>query len=152
MNLREKNETDYKKALKSKDKNKISTYRLILAGIKDLDINNRSGPEKKETDNDDIKKLLKKMIKQRSESIEVYKKNNRNDLLEIEQGEVTVLSGYLPKQLSDEETKKICSELISSLGASSIMDMGRVMGVASKTLSGKAENSRIAQKIKEKLN
>ena len=114
MNLREKIETDYKKALKSKDKNKISTYRLILAGIKDLDINNRSGPEKKETDNDDIKKLLKKMIKQRSESIEVYKKNNRNDLLEIEQGEVTVLSGYLPKQLSDEDTKKICSELISS--------------------------------------
>ena len=128
MNLREKIETDYKKALKSKDKNKISTYRLILAGIKDLDINNRSGPEKKETDNDDIKELLKKMIKQRSESIEVYKKNNRNDLLEIEQGEVTVLSGYLPKQLSDEDTKKICSELISSLGASSIKDMGRVMG------------------------
>ena len=74
MNLRDKIETDYKNALKSKDKNKISTYRLILAGIKDLDIQNRSGPQKKETDDEDIKKLLKKMIKQRSESIEVYKK------------------------------------------------------------------------------
>ena len=89
MSLREKIETDYKSALKAKNKNKISTYRLILSGIKDLDINNRSGPDKKETYENDIKKLLKKMIKQRSESIEVYKKINRNDLLEIEQGEVT---------------------------------------------------------------
>ena len=128
MSLRDKIETDYKNALKSKDKNKISTYRLILAGVKDLDIQNRSGPQKKETDDEDVKKLLKKMIKQRSESIEVYKKNNRKDLLEIEQGEVLVLSEYLPKQLSDDETKKICLEIISSTGASSIKDMGRVMG------------------------
>ena len=112
MSLRDKIETDYKNALKSKDKNKISTYRLILSGIKDLDINNRSGPDKKETDEDDIKKLLKKMIKQRSESIEVYKKSNRSDLLEIEQAEVNVLSEYLPKQLGDEETRNLCSEII----------------------------------------
>ena len=85
MSLREKIENQYKNALKSKDKNKISTYRLILSGIKDLDINNRSGPNKKDTDDDDIKKLIKKMIKQRSESIEVYKKNKRQDLLQIEQ-------------------------------------------------------------------
>jgi len=128
MSLREKIEIDYKNALKSKDKNKISTYRLILAGIKELDISNRSGPQKKETDDEDIKKLLKKMIKQRSESIEVYKKNNRIDLLEIEQNEVMVLMNYLPKQLTEEDTKKICSELISSSGASSIKDMGKVMG------------------------
>ena len=81
MPLREKIESDYKNSLKSKDKDKISTYRLILAGIKDLDISNRSGPQKKETDDEDIKKLLKKMIKQRSASIEVYKKNDRNDFL-----------------------------------------------------------------------
>ena len=106
MSLRDKIEVDYKNALKSKDKNTISTYRLILAGIKDVDINNRSGPEKKETNDEDIKKLLKKMVKQRSESIEVYKKNNRNDLLEIEEGELAIISGYLPKQLSEEDTKK----------------------------------------------
>ena len=152
MSLREKIETDYKNALKSKDKNKISTYRLILAGIKDLDINNRSGPEKKETDDEDIKKLLKKMIKQRSESIEVYKKNNRNDLLEIEQGEVTVLSGYLPKQLSDEDTKKICSELISSLGASSIKDMGRVMGDLKKNYSDTIDFAKAGTILKDLLN
>ena len=84
MLLRESIESDYKIALKAKDKNKISTYRLILSGIKDLDISNRSGTEKKETNNEDIKKLLKKMIKQRSESIELYKKNNRKDLQDIE--------------------------------------------------------------------
>ena len=91
MSLREKIETDYKSALKAKDKNKISTYRLILSGIKDLDINNRSQAEKKETNDEDIKKLLKKMIKQRSESIEMYKKNNRNDLQEVEEKEVEVI-------------------------------------------------------------
>ncbi len=76
MPLKDKIDSDYKNALKSKDKAKISTFRLILSSIKDLDISNRSGPNKKDTDDEDIKKLLKKMIKQRSESIEVYKKNN----------------------------------------------------------------------------
>ena len=94
MSLREKIETDYKIALKAKDKNKISTYRLILSGIKDLDISNRSQADKKETNDEDVKKLLKKMIKQRSESIEMYKKNNRSDLQEIEEKEVEVISQY----------------------------------------------------------
>ena len=152
MSLREKIETDYKNALKSKDKNKISTYRLILAGIKDLDINNRSGAEKKETDDEDIKKLLKKMIKQRSESIEIYKKNNRTDLLEIEQGEVSVLSEYLPKQLSDEDTKKICKEIISSTGATSIKDMGRVMSEIKKTHADTIDFSKAGAILKELLN
>ena len=111
MSLKDKIDTDYKNALKSKDKIQISTYRLILSGIKDLDISNRSGPNKKDTDDGDIKKLLKKMIKQRSESIDIYKKNNRKDLLEVEQKESEILSGYLPKQLSEEETKKVMGEL-----------------------------------------
>ena len=152
MNLREKIETDYKNALKSKDKNKISTYRLILAGIKDLDINNRSGPQKKETDDEDIKKLLKKMIKQRSESIEVYKKNNRSDLLEIEQGEVSILTEYLPKQLNDEETKKICSDIISATGASSLKDMGRVMGELKKKHADTIDFSKAGSILKDLLN
>ena len=151
MSLREKIETDYKNALKSKDKNKISTYRLILAGIKDLDINNRSGPEKKETDDEDIKKLLKKMVKQRSESIDVYKKNNRIDLLEIEQGEVTTLSEYLPKQLSDEDTEKICSDIISATGASSLKDMGRVMGELKKKHTDTIDYSKAGSILKDLL-
>ena len=100
MSLREKIDDEYKNALKSKDKNKISTYRLILSGLKDLDIQNRSGPNKKDTDDDDIKKLLRKMIKQRTESIEIYKKNNRQDLLQIEENEVKIMSEYLPKPVS----------------------------------------------------
>ena len=84
MDLKKKINFDYNEALKAKDRSKISTYRLILSGIKDLEISNRSGPDKKETQDDDIKKLLKKMIKQRSESIEIYKKNNRDDLLKVE--------------------------------------------------------------------
>ena len=152
MSLRDKIETDYKNALKSKDKNKISTYRLILAGAKDLDINNRTGPQKKETDDEDIKKLLKKMIKQRSESIEIYKKNNRNDLLEIEQGEVSVLSEYLPKQLSEEDIKSICSEVIKSIGASSVKDMGRVMGELKKNNADSIDFSKAGAMIKELLN
>ena len=151
MSLRDKIETDYKTALKSKDKNKISTYRLILSGIKDLDINNRSGPDKKETDDGDIKKLLKKMVKQRSESIEIYKKNNRNDLLEIEQGEVDVLSEFLPKQLSEEETKKICQEIIKKTGASSIKDMGKVMGELKKNHSDSIDFSQAGSLIKDLL-
>jgi len=152
MSLRDKIEDDYKNALKSKEKNKISTYRLILAGIKDVDIYNRSGAEKKETDDEDIKKLLKKMIKQRSESIEIYKKNNRNDLLEIEQGEMIVLSEYLPKQLNEEDTKKICSEIINSTGASSLKDMGRVMGELKKKHADTIDFSKAGAILKELLN
>ena len=152
MSLRDKIDNNYKNALKSKDKNKISTYRLILSGIKDLDINNRSGPNKKETDDEDIKKLLKKMIKQRSESIEIYKKNNRSDLLEIEQGELEVLSDYLPKQLSEADTEKICKEIIKNYGASSLKDMGRVMGELKKSHADTIDFSKAGQIIKNLLN
>ena len=151
MSLREKIEADYKNALKSKDKNKISTYRLILSGIKDLDINNRSGPNKKDTDEEDIKKLLKKMIKQRSESIEVYKKNNRNDLLEIEENEVNVLSEYLPKQMSEKETISICKQIIEKTGANSIKEMGKVMGELKQNYSDTIDFSKAGALIKDLL-
>ena len=152
MSLRDKIDNDYKNALKSKDKNKISTYRLILSGVKDLDINNRSGPNKKETDDEDIKKLLKKMIKQRSESIEIYKKNNRSDLLQIEQGELDILSEYLPKQLSEADTEKICKEIIINSGASSIKDMGKVMGELKQNHADTIDFSKAGQIIKNLLN
>ena len=152
MTTRDKIETDYKSALKSKDKIKISTYRLILSGIKDLEIINRSGSEKKETDEVDIKKLLKKMVKQRTESIDVYRKSNRNDLLEIEQGEVSIISEYLPKLLGEEETKKICTEIIKETGALSIKDMGKVMGQLKKKHGEELDFSKAGAIIKELLN
>ncbi len=152
MSLKQTIENEYKNALKSKDKNKISTYRLILSSIKDLDIVNRSGPNKKETDDEDIKKLLKKMVKQRAESIDIYKKNNRTDLLEVEQNEYDILTSFLPKQLSEEETKKICEDVISKIGANSLKDMGKVMGELKKTRADEIDFSKAGSIIKELLN
>ena len=152
MSLKETIETEYKNALKAKDKSKISTYRLILSSVKDLDIANRSGPNKKETDDDDIKKLLKKMVKQRAESIDIYKKNNRSDLLKVEQNEYDILIKFLPKQLSEEETKKICAELINKLGANSVKDMGKVMGELKKLHSDEIDFAKAGPLIKDLLN
>ena len=152
MSLKDKIDTDYKNALKSKDKIQISTYRLILSGIKDLDISNRSGPNKKDTNDEDIKKLLKKMIKQRSESIEIYKSSNRNDLLEVEQKETEILLSYLPKQMSEDETKNICNQIIQKIGASSIKDMGKIMGELKKSYSDNLDFSKAGSILKEILN
>ena len=123
-----------------------------MSSIKDLDITNRSGPNKKETDDEDIKKLLKKMVKQRAESIDIYKKNNRKDLLEVEQSEYDILTGFLPKQLSEEETKKICTDTIAKLGASSVKDMGKVIGELKKLHSDEIDFSKAGPLIKELLN
>ena len=152
MSLKDKIDIDYKNALKSKNRIQISTYRLILSGIKDLDISNRSGPEKKDTNDEDIKKLLKKMIKQRSESIDIYKTNNRKDLLEVEEKESEILSRYLPKQLSEEETKKICTQTASKLGASSVKDMGKVMGELKKQYADSLDFAKAGSLLKELLN
>ena len=152
MSLKDKINTDYKNALKSKAKIQISTYRLVLSGIKDLDISNRSGPNKKDTDDKDVKKLLNKMIKQRAESIDIYKKNNRKDLLEIEEKELEILSSYLPKKLSEEETRKICEEIASKLGASSLKDMGKVMGELKKQYSDNLDFAKAGALLKELLN
>ena len=152
MSLKETIETEYKKALKSKVKTKISTYRLILSSIKDLDIVNRSGPNKKETDDDDIKKLFKKMVKQRAESIEIFKKNNRSDLLEVEQNEYDILSSYLPNQLNEEDTKKICEDIIAKVGAISVKDMGKVMGELKKQYADEIDFSKAGALIKQLLN
>ena len=151
MSLKKTIETNYKNSLKSKNKMEISTYRLILSSIKDLDILNRSGVDKKETNDEDVKKLLKKMIKQRIESIEIYTKNNRKDLLEVEQKESEILSDYLPKQLSEEETKKICTQIVSQLGVSSIKDMGKVMGELKKKYADILDFAKAGSLLKELL-
>ena len=152
MSLKEKIESNYKESFKAKDKIQISTYRLILSSIKDLEIENRSRDEKKEINDEDIKKLFKKMIKQRTESIEIYKKNNRNDLLEVEQKEYEIISNFLPKQLGDDKTKEICKDIVESVGASSIKDMGKVMGELKKKYSDEIDFSKAGSIIKEILN
>ncbi len=152
MSLKSKIENDYENSLKLKDKIQISTYRLILSGIKDLEISNRAGPKKKGTDDNDVKQLIKKMIKQRNESIDIYKKNNRADLLAVEEREVNILSSYLPKQLSDDETKDVCKKIINETNAQNIKDMGKVMGILKKNYSDNLDFSKAGAILKEMLN
>ncbi len=152
MSLKEEIEAKYKISLKLKEKTEISTYRLILSAIKDLDIKNRVGLDKKETDDEDVKKLLKKMIKQRLESIEIYSKNNRKDLLEVEEKEYAILSNFLPKQLDEEQTKRLCNAAIAKISADSIKDMGKVMGELKKQYSDELDFTKAGIILKELLN
>ena len=127
MSLKKQIEDKLNQALKAKDKNIYPTLRLIVSAIKDAEIAGRSKGQR-ETKDSDIISLLKKMIKQRNESSEVYEKAGRKELLENERKEISVINTFLPKQLNEEETKKICEETIKSVGATSIKDMGKIMG------------------------
>ena len=151
MSIRKKIEADLQLALKEKNKITISTLRLIIAGIKDKDIAFRSKDNKEGIKEDDIKQLLKKMIKQRNESIEIYKKGNRNDLLDIEKKEVQIISKFLPTQLNEEETNKICKEAINKVGATSVKDMGKVMGMLKKNYADVLDFSKAGLILKNML-
>ena len=128
MSLREKIKEQFNNALKSKNKTLVSTFRLILAAIKERDIANRTSGKKEDVKDQEIIKVLRKMKKQRQDSADLYKKGERQELLEVEEEEIKIIDTFLPKQLSEEETKKICKEIIESVGASSIKDMGKIMG------------------------
>jgi len=151
MPIRKKIEADLQLALKEKNRTVISTLRLIIAGIKDKDIAFRSKDNKEGIKEDDIKQLLKKMIKQRNESIEIYKKSNRNDLLDIEKKEVQIISKFLPKQFSEEETNKICKDTINKIGATSVRDMGKVMGMLKKNYADVLDFSKAGLILKNML-
>ena len=151
MSLRIQIEEKLNQALKAKDKNTYPTLRLVVSAIKDAEIAGRSKGQKEMTDAD-ITTILKKMIKQRNESCEVYKKAGRNELLENETKEIEVISVFLPKQLSEEETKKICADVVKSVGASSMKDMGKVMGALKSKYSDTLDFSKVSSIIKELLN
>ncbi len=151
MSLRNQIEAKLNEALKAKDKNTYPTLRLVVSAIKDAEIAGRSKGQKEMTDAD-ITAILKKMIKQRNESCEVYKKAGRSELLENEKKEIEVISIFLPKQLSEEETKKICADVIKSVGASSMKDMGKVMGALKSKHSDTLDFSKVSSIIKELLN
>ena len=127
MSIKNQIQEKLNQALKKKDKNTYPTLRLVVSAIKDVEIANRN-KEKKDISDSDITAILKKMIKQRNESCEVYKKAGRTELLDNETREIEVINIFLPKQLDNKETKKICEEVVKSVGATSIKDMGKVMG------------------------
>ena len=152
MSLREKINEQFNNALKSKNKTLVSTLRLIMAAIKDKDIANRSGEKKGESKDQEIIKVLQKMKKQRQDSADLYKKGGREELLKVEEEEIKIIDAFLPKQLSEEETKKICKEIVESLGASSIKDMGKIMGSLKKKYSDSIDFSKANIIIKGLLN
>ena len=150
MSLQTKIETKLNEALKAKDKKTYSTLRLVIAAIKDTMIAKKIKDKKTLPDND-LMSLLKKMVKQRNDSCDAYKKAGRNELLENEMSEIKIISEFLPKQLSEQETKKICLETMKKVGASSIKDMGKVMGALKKEYSDVLDFSKVSQIIKENL-
>ena len=151
MSLKKKIEAKLNEALKAKDKNTYSTLRLVISAIKDAEIASRTKGQKDMPDSE-LTAILKKMIKQRNESCEVYKKAGRNELLENETKEISVISAFLPKQLSEEETLKICEAAIKSSGASSIKDMGKIMGVLKSKHADTLDFSKVSSIIKKLLN
>ena len=152
MSLREKITKQFNEALKSKNKTLVSTLRLVLAAIKERDIAVRTGDKREEIKDSEIIKVLRKMKKQRQDSVDLYKKGQRQELLEAEQAEINIIDTFLPKQLNEEETKKICKEIIESLGASSIKDMGKIMGTLKKKHSDSIDFSKANIIIKGLLN
>ena len=151
MSLRSEIETKLKSAVKERNKLHISTLRLILAAIKDRDIAARTADNKVGIKDEKIILLLKKMIKQRNESIEIYKKNNRIDLLEIEKGEVEIISTFLPKQMNEAETIKICKETIQLIKAQGPKDINKVMGAIKKKYSNVLDFAKVGALVKEIL-
>ena len=151
MSLKKQIEEKLNEALKAKDKSTYPTLRLVVSAIKDAEIASRTKGQKEMSDSELIA-ILKKMIKQRNESCEVYKKAGRNELLENETKEIDVISTFLPKQLSEEETKKICEEAIKSSGASSMKDMGKVMGTLKSKHADSLDFSKVSTIIKKLLN
>ena len=152
MPLREKINEQFNIALKSKNKTLVSTLRLILAAIKERDIANRTKDKKEEAKDSDIIKVLRRMKKQRQDSVQLYKKGERLELLAVEESEIKIIDTFLPKQLSEEETKKICEDAIKSLGASSIKDMGKIMGSLKQKYPDSIDFSKVNVIVKGLLN
>jgi len=147
MSLQAQIEEKLNQSLKNKDKSLYPTLRLIVSGIKDILIANRT-KEVKEVSDQDVIGILKKMVKQRKESCQVYKKAERVELLEAETKEIEIINTFLPKQLSEEDTKKLCEETIKKVGASSIKDMGKVIGDLKQTHGDILDFSKVGLIIK----
>ena len=150
MSLQSNIEAKLSEALKAQDKKTYSTLRLVIAAIKDTMIAKKIRDKNTLPDNDLIA-LLKKMVKQRNDPCEAYKKAGRKELLENEMSEIAIINKFLPKQFNEEETRKICLEKIKEVGAVSIKDMGKVIGSLKKEYSDVMDFSKVSQIIKDNL-
>ena len=148
MSLEEKVMADLKTAMLAKDEKSLRSLRAIKAAI--INLKTSEGFSGVVKDDDEIK-LLQKLVKQRKESLEIYEKQNRNDLAEKEKEEIGVIEKFLPSPMSEEELKEVIASIIKETGATSQADMGKVMGIANKQLGGKADGKTIAAIVKEIL-
>ena len=139
------------KSLKSGDKTRIHTLRLILAAIKDKEIASRSNGENSEISSEVVSSLLKKMIKQRNDSIEMFEKANRQELVQKEQEEVKIISEFLPAQLDEDQTIKFCEEAISQSDAQNLKDIGKVIKLLKEKHSDSLDMSIASRILKERL-
>lgn len=140
-----------KDAMKAKDQSAVSTLRLILAALKDRDIAARTKGKADGIADDEILDLLQKMVRQRQDSIEMYEKGGRQDLVDKEAAEIEVIERFLPKQLNEDEIRAAVNEVIDGLEASSIKDMGRVMGELKQRYTGRMDFGRAGAMVKERL-
>lgn len=147
MSLKARITDDMKSAMKAGDKDRLKVVRLILAAIKQVEVDKRI-----ELDDAAVLGVLEKMVKQRRDSVEQFQKGNRDDLAAIELAEIEVLDHYLPEQLSDAELDQLVDEAISATGAESIRDMGKVMGTIKSQAAGRADMGAVGAKVKAKLN
>lgn len=147
MSLKQQLQEDMKTALRNHDSATLSTIRMALAAIKQIEVDERI-----EVDDTRFTAIISKMVKQRKESVRMYTEAGRTDLAEKEQSEIDLLQNYLPKMLDEAEIDSAIKEAITSTGAAQPSDMGKVMGVLKKTLAGKADMSEVSKKIKQLLN
>jgi hypothetical protein len=148
MNIFDQVNEDIKTAMKNKEEGRLRGLRGIKAALLLAKTEKGAGDilsQEKEM------QVLQKLVKQRKESLEIYKQQNRKDLADAEAEEIEVIEKYLPKQMSEDELRKIVAEIISKVGAAGPQDMGRVMGAATKELAGKADGKMISQIVKEIL-
>ena len=137
---------DVKTAMRSKDKERLGTLRLLTAAIKQIEVDKRI-----ELDDEQVVAVIEKMLKQRKDSIEQFEKAGRNELAEIEIKEVAILKEFMPEQMSDADVDALIDEAIASTGASEMKEMGKVMGILKPKLAGKADMGAVSGKIKAKL-
>jgi uncharacterized protein YqeY len=149
MEKKELIKQDLIKALKDKEELKLSTLRLLTAAIKNFEI--EKGGAGYSASDEEVLSVVQKQVKQRQDSIEQFKAGNRPELVEKEQKELTILQSYLPEQMGEEEIKSIVEKAISDIGASGAADIGKVMGMLSGQLKGKADMSLVSKLVREKL-
>lgn len=151
MSLRDKLQTALKEAMKAKEADRLSTLRLINAAIKDRDIASRGDGGPEEIADSDILSVLGRMVKQRQESARAYEEGGRLELAEKEQAEIKVIEEFLPRQLDAAEVEAAIAAAIAEVGATSIRDMGRVMGVLKGKYTGQMDFGAVGPKIKDRL-